>query len=80
MLAHREYLEAEGTLSERRRRNLRNEVLALATSRLRRMLEAEMRDDPEFQELLDEVVERRLDPATAAGRILERVTSPEART
>ena len=80
MLAHREYLEAEGTLSERRRRNLRNEVLALATSRLRRLLEAEMRDDPEFQELLDEVVERRLDPATAAGRILERVTSPEVPT
>jgi len=80
MLAHREYLEAEGTLSERRRRNLRNEVLALATSRLRRKLEAEMREDPEFQELLDEVVERRLDPATAAGRILERVTSPEVPT
>ncbi|MDQ3371150.1 MAG: methylmalonyl Co-A mutase-associated GTPase MeaB [Actinomycetota bacterium] len=82
MLAHREYLEAEGTLSERRRRNLRNEVLALATSRLRRKLEAEMREDPEFQELLDEVVERRLDPATAAGRILERegVTSLEVRT
>ncbi len=82
MLAHREYLEAEGTLSERRQRNLRNEVLALATSRLRRKLEAEMREDPEFQELLDEVVERRLDPATAAGRILERegVTSPEVRT
>jgi len=84
MLAHREYLEAEGTLSERRRRNLRNEVLALATSRLRRKLEAEMREDPEFQGLLDEVVQRRLDPATAAGRILEReregVTSPEVRT
>lgn len=70
--AHREYIEAEGTLSERRRRNLRNEVLALATSRLRRRLEAEMQDDPAFQGLIDEVVERRLDPATAAGRILER--------
>ena len=70
--AHREHIEAEGTLSERRRHNLRNEVLALATSRLRRRLEAEMHEDPAFQELLDEVVERRLDPATAAGRILER--------
>ena len=30
------YIEAEGTLSERRRRNLRNEVLALSTARLRR--------------------------------------------
>ena len=28
---HREYIEAEGTLSERRRRNLMNEVLAIAT-------------------------------------------------
>ena len=72
LLAHREHIEAEGTLSERRRRNLRNEVLALATSRLRRKLEAEMREDPGFQELIDEVVERRLDPATAAVRILER--------
>ncbi len=72
MLGHREYLEAQGTLSERRRRNLRNEVLALATSRLRRKLEAEMNEDRGFQELIDEVVERRLDPATAAGRILER--------
>ena len=70
--AHREHIEAEGTLSERRRRNLGNEVLALATSRLRRRLEAEMQDDPAFQGLIDEVVERRLDPATAAGRILER--------
>jgi len=72
LAAHREHIEAEGTLAQRRRRNLRNEVLALATSRLRRKLEAEMREDPAFQELIDEVVERRLDPATAAGRILER--------
>ena len=33
---HRAHIEAEGTLSERRRRNLRNEVLGLATVRLRR--------------------------------------------
>src|SRR5437764_1419498 len=31
---HRAYIEAEGTLSERRRRNLRNEVLALCAFRL----------------------------------------------
>jgi hypothetical protein len=29
-------------------------------------------DDPEVQELLDEVVKRRLDPASAATKILER--------
>ena len=68
---HREYIEAEGTLTERRRRNLMNEVLAIATYRMRRELEASIREDPEIQELLDEVVTRRLDPASAAARILE---------
>src|SRR5947208_1928825 len=36
---HREHIQAEGTLEERRRRNLRNEVMELATVRLRRRLE-----------------------------------------
>ena len=69
---HRAHIEAEGTLAERRRRNLMNEVLALAAARLRRGLEGQARDDPEVQEMLDEVVARRLDPASAAARLLER--------
>jgi LAO/AO transport system kinase len=69
---HRRHIEHEGTLAERRRRNLRNEVLALATARLRRRLDAQSRDDASVQELLDEVVARRLDPASAAGQLLER--------
>ncbi len=69
---HRAYVEAEGTLSERRRRNLRNEVLGLATMRLRRALEASLHEDPEVAELLDRVVERKLDPASAASTILAR--------
>jgi LAO/AO transport system kinase len=69
---HRAHIEAEGTLSERRRRNLRNEVLALATTRLRRRLEEGLEEDADFARLLDEVVARRLDPATAAGELLEK--------
>jgi LAO/AO transport system kinase len=72
LAAHRAHIEAEGTLSERRRRNLMNEVLGLATVRLRRALEATLRADPEVQELLDEVVARRIDPASAASAILAR--------
>jgi LAO/AO transport system kinase len=72
MAAHREHVEAEGTLSERRRRNLMNEVLGMATVRLRRALEATLREDPEVQAMLDEVVARRLDPASAASAILAR--------
>jgi len=70
--AHREHIRAEGTLLERRRRNLMNEVVALATARMRRRLEASIAADPAVQELLDEVVARRLDPASAAAAILAR--------
>ena len=69
---HREHIRAEGTLEERRGRNLRNEVLELATVRLRRRLREQVMDDPEVQALLDEVVKRRLDPASAAAKLLER--------
>jgi LAO/AO transport system kinase len=69
---HRTHIESEGTLAERRRRNLMNEVLALATARLRRQVEASAREDPAVQELLDEVVARRLDPASAAAKLLEK--------
>ena len=68
---HREFIEAEGTLSQRRRRNLMSEVLAIATARLRRELEETVREDPEVQVLLDRVVARDLDPASAATTILE---------
>jgi LAO/AO transport system kinase len=70
--AHREFIDSEGTLVERRRRNLMNEVVALAAGRLRRRLEAQVKDDPAVRELLDEVVSRRLDPASAAAKLLER--------
>ena len=70
--AHRDFIDSEGTLAERRRRNLMNEVVALAAGRMRRSLEAQVKDDPTVQELLDEVVSRRLDPASAAARLLER--------
>jgi LAO/AO transport system kinase len=69
---HRAHILAEGTLQERRGRNLRNEVLAIATARMRRRLEEELREDAEFQRLLQEVVERRLDPASAATELLRR--------
>jgi LAO/AO transport system kinase len=69
---HRAFIEDQGTLAERRRRNLLSEVMALAAARQRRALEAKVRDDESVQELLDEVVARRLDPASAAAQILAR--------
>jgi GTPase len=69
---HRVHIEEEGTLDERRARNLRNEVLELAASRMRRRLEAAVADDTSVRELLDRVVKREIDPASAAKELLER--------
>jgi LAO/AO transport system kinase len=68
---HRAHILAEDQLAERRKRNLRNEMLSIATARMRRRLEEELHEDPEFQRLLEEVVQRRLDPASAATLLLE---------
>jgi LAO/AO transport system kinase len=72
LAAHRAHIEAQGTLSERRRRNLMSEVMAIATNRMRRELEQSIAADDEVQTLLDRVVSRELDPASAADSILER--------
>ena len=70
--AHRLHIREAGQLAERRSRNLRNEVLAIATSRMRRRLEEELGEDDRFQRLLEQVVQRRLDPASAATALLAR--------
>jgi LAO/AO transport system kinase len=74
---HRAFIEEQGTLAERRARNLRSEVLGIAASRMRRRLEATAEADPETQALLDRVVRRELDPASAASEILERQAGDE---
>lgn len=68
---HRAFIESEGTLATRRARNLRAEVLGIATARLRRKLEVAIEDDPRVAELLAKVVRRELDPASAAAGLLE---------
>ncbi|HKH64844.1 MAG TPA: methylmalonyl Co-A mutase-associated GTPase MeaB [Solirubrobacterales bacterium] len=69
---HREFIEEKGTLAERRARNLRSEVLGIATSRMRRRLEQTVSEDPATADLLDRVVRRELDPASAASELLDR--------
>jgi LAO/AO transport system kinase len=77
--AHRAHILAAGQLAERRARNLRNEVLAIATARMRRRLEDDISEDASFQELLEEVVQRRLDPASAATELLAAMPPAPAR-
>jgi LAO/AO transport system kinase len=70
---HRQWLEAEGELEQRRRRNLAREVFQVASARARRHIEETVQGDEELQRLLDEVQERKLDPLTAVREILEKV-------
>jgi len=70
--AHHAQIAEAGTLEERRRRNLMNEVLGLAAVRMRRKLERSIAGEADVRELLDQVVRREIDPATAAERLLER--------
>ncbi len=67
---HRRHIEAEGTLERRRARNLRAEVLGIAAARLRRSLEKRAEADPGVEGLLERVVRREIDPATAAAELL----------
>jgi LAO/AO transport system kinase len=70
---HRLFLERDGELAKRRRRNLATEVFAVASSRAKTHLEQAVSDDPELRRLLDEVQNRRLDPLTAVREIMEKV-------
>jgi LAO/AO transport system kinase len=70
--AHREHITAEGTLEKRRARNLRAEVIGLAAAKLKRDLEKRAGEDPAVTEMLERVVSREIDPATAARELLER--------
>jgi LAO/AO transport system kinase len=69
--AHRSQAESGGERDQRRRRNLRNEVVELAVARLRGDLERRLAGDAAFERLLDEVAARRLDPASAARALSE---------
>ena len=70
---HREHLERDGRLEERRRANLAAEVFAVASARAKAHIEEAVAEEPELRRLLDAVQARELDPLTAVGEILEQV-------
>ena len=72
MGALRSFLDGDGRLDERRRDGLARQVHALALERLARRLDAA--SDPRFVAgLVDEVLALRIDPPTAADRLLDRL-------
>ena len=70
---HRAFLDDEGLLAERRRKNLAREVFAVASARAKTHLERAVEHDPELRRLLDAVQQRELDPLTAVREIMDKV-------
>ncbi len=70
---HRGFLESDGLLEERRRRNLAGEVFSAATSRAKAHLQSTVAEKPELARLLDRVQSRELDPLSAVREILGQV-------
>ena len=70
---HRAFLERDGGLEERRRRNLEGEVYAVASARAAAHVRRAVEENPDLRRLLDEVQERRLDPLSAAKEIASMV-------
>lgn len=68
---HRAFLDQDGRLAERRRDGLARQLRALAAGRLLRRIEAAA-DPPFLGGLIDEILERRLDPSSAVDRLVER--------
>ena len=70
---HRDQLECDGGLEERRQANLAAEVFAVASARAKAHIEEAVAEEPELRRLLAAVQARELDPLTAVGEILEQV-------
>jgi LAO/AO transport system kinase len=70
---HRAFLEREGLLEERRRRNLAGEVYAVASARVRAHLERAVEADAGLRRVLDAVQDRTLDPLSAVSEIMSTV-------
>ena len=66
--SHRAHLEGENLLEERRRRNLAQEVFAVASARAKSHLEQAVGDDAELRRVLDAVQRRELDPLLGGAR------------
>src|SRR4051794_25425303 len=69
---HQTALEAAGDLPERRKAQLRTELLALAAARTARRLGDALDSSPELAGLVDALAERTIDPLTAVQSLLER--------
>ena len=70
---HRKHGEASGSLEEKRRRRVLEEVKSMVAFRLRERV-AGVLDEPVGAGVIEELAERRLDPYGAADRLIDQLT------
>lgn len=70
---HQKYLETSGKLAFARQKRLRNEVIDLALEQMRTSLKKKLQAKGELEELMEEVVQRKIDPYTAAEQIVQKL-------
>lgn len=70
---HQAYLETSGKLAVQRQRRLKEEVTAIVLGKIKDSLTQRFHSEPRFQTLLEEVVNRKQDPYTAARLIMEKM-------
>ena len=70
VIAHERFLDSSGERVRGERQRLASEIVGLARDRIGRSLMQRLEADPSLRRLLDEVVARRIDPRTAADRLV----------
>jgi GTPase len=70
VLAHEKFLDASGERTRGERHRLSSEIVGLARDRVGRELTHRLERDRSLRRLLDDVVARRIDPRTAADRLV----------
>lgn len=68
---HRTYLENSGELQARRRSHIERQIVDLAAAKLRQQILAPTADTAGLQEMVQEVMDRKLDPSAAGERLLQ---------
>lgn len=70
ILAHRAFVETDDRLARRREARIRDELRSIVVERLRSSADGVCRGD-RFDEMVEEVTDRRLDPYTAVAKLLD---------
>jgi len=70
VVAHEKFLDSSGERTQGERKRLSSEIVGLARDRVGQELTRRLERDPSLRRLLDDVVARRIDPRTAADRLV----------